>query len=471
VLLLAELLEQLPAFLYPFVAALHEQQPQQQQQLQSRQQRRQQQRSQQRSQQGVQPPSDNSAGSRSNALLLSPLWFTLGYLLQMWAFLVQQMPTAMPNVARTALPLLQQLQRCGSLLPFAATAGSGGNTASAGSPKTTFLGLAYYSAGNRGLQLALVVAGVAARHQPGSAAHQQAWQLDSAVTQMALQQLIICAALVHREHTEQLQQQQKAEGQQPSRRSSKSRSSSGNRPSSESSNSGDAQQQQSRKMRADLLRIPAYHQDLVPLLPGGQAYLDGMVAAVAAEADSSRKTQLSDHWADISGAVSVLVDVLSTAAQSLPGGHNARGRSPLLSEAALKLVLEVQLLAAGALQRQRIQRSSSDLEGLTGSLTSTLLNGNVLLLRMLQCLVKVSGSGLPPELLQQAGLQLLQALAAPLQQVQLCKPGEALLMQANDRVGALQYQLYALKGAAAGLLVGELGSREGALAALQHHCI
>jgi hypothetical protein len=162
--------------------------------------------------------------------------------------------------------------------------------------------------------------------------------------------------------------------------------------------------------------------------------------------------------------VVTLTEVLSDEALKRPGSSN-----PLLSEAALKLVLEVQLLAAGVVQRQRKQCSRSSVEGLTKVVTGVLLHCNVLLLSMLHCMAEASGSGLPPELLQQAGLQLLQVLAAPLQQVQLCKPGDTLLAIAEEGNGALQYQLYALKVAAAGLLAGPPGgAREGEFAVLPH---
>jgi hypothetical protein len=290
-------MEKLPAFLHPFAAALHEQQPQQQQQ-QLRQQRRQQQRHQQRMQEGVQRPLDDRAGNSSFERLSVSLWLALGHMMDVWAVKLQQLRTAMPDVGRAALPLLQQLQRCGPLLPFSAAAGGTGcssNTAPAGSPTATSVSLAYFSAQLRGLQLAREVADVVAGHQPGSAAHQQAWQLisDPAVKELAMQQLILCAALAHREFTEQQQQQQQqqeAEGHPPGS-SSNTSNSSGRRTRSEGSTSCNAQkqqqqqqQQQSDRMRADLLPVPAFYQDLLPLLPGGQAYVDGMAATVVSNA-------------------------------------------------------------------------------------------------------------------------------------------------------------------------------------------
>jgi hypothetical protein len=386
---------------------------------------------------------------------------------------LQQVPTAMPDVACAALPLLQQLQRCGPLLPFSAAAaatGSGSSAASAGSVFTTAVSLAYYSAQMRGLQLVNVVSRVA--EQLGSAGHLHAWQLisDPAVKELVLQELMICTSLNHTAHTEE-QQQQKAEGNQPSSGSKDS----GSRPSTEGSNTCDArrQQQQPHKPSADLLAIPALHQDLVQLLPGGQAYVNGVAAAAAAESDRDHRKQLSQHWVGASTAVLLLNEVLAGEALNRPGSKTPDSSSPLLSGAALKLVLEVQLLAAAELQRQRKQRSSSSVEGLTERLTVTLLNCNVLLQRLLGNMAEASGSGLPPELLQQAGLQLLQALAAPLQQVQLCKAGATLLTRAKEGVGALQYQMFDLQVAAAGLFVHQPGGTwGGALSALQvgsHH--
>jgi hypothetical protein len=50
--------------------------------------------------------------------------------------------------------------------------------------------------------------------------------------------------------------------------------------------------------------------------------------------------------------------------------------------------------------------------------------------------------------LQQAGLQLLQALAAPLQQLQLSSPGDALLHSAAAWQPGLAAQLHVLRAAA-----------------------
>jgi hypothetical protein len=66
-----------------------------------------------------------------------------------------------------------------------------------------------------------------------------------------------------------------------------------------SSSSSSAQQQQlpprlgkqpSKQLRADLLPIPAFHQlqDMLQLLPGGQAYLDAAAAWAASESVESR---------------------------------------------------------------------------------------------------------------------------------------------------------------------------------------
>lgn len=68
---------------------------------------------------------------------------------------------------------------------------------------------------------------------------------------------------------------------------------------------------------------------------------------------------------------------------------------------------------------------------------------------------------MPPELLQQHGLQLLQAMAAPLQQLQLTASDNrwrTVLVDeaASNRSGSFSQQLLALKAAAPGLVLHEL---------------
>jgi hypothetical protein len=106
--------------------------------------------------------------------------------------------------------------------------------------------------------------------------------------------------------------------------------------------------------------------------------------------------------------------------------------SVVVSAAAVRLLLELQLLTAGAVQRQRQHQVQQLLQQQPAStsrrrnITSMLfVNCRKLLALVIQALAASSRSCLPPEVLQQAGLQLLQALAAPLQQLQLSAPGDS----------------------------------------------
>jgi hypothetical protein len=117
-------------------------------------------------------------------------------------------------------------------------------------------------------------------------------------------------------------------------------------------------------------------------------------------------------------------------------GRQQISRSALVvSGAAVRLVLQLQLLASGAVQRQREQhRQQQQQQALTPdepAITDkfALLTWDLLKMQI-NGLVTTSRSCLPPEVLQQAGLQLLQALAAPLQQWQLSRTGDSFLQNA-----------------------------------------
>jgi hypothetical protein len=130
---------------------------------------------------------------------------------------------------------------------------------------------------------------------------------------------------------------------------------------------------------------------------------------------------------------------------------------PILSAAAVRLVLQLQLLAAGEVQRQRQQQQPWQQH--QRETVALLLNCNLLLTTQINAVAQIGynrSSCLPPEVLQQAGLQLLQALAAPLQQLQLARAGgttpcsEVLGSKALD-------QLYALRAAASGFNIVHAG--------------
>jgi hypothetical protein len=123
--------------------------------------------------------------------------------------------------------------------------------------------------------------------------------------------------------------------------------------------------------------------------------------------------------------------------------------------AAVQLLLELQLLAAALMQRQRAasqtqqqQRGESQKEAEELLLMQT----NHLLQLQIRAALQATGSScLPPEVLQQAGLQLLQALAAPLQQLQLGYPGGMPEKMIRVWGSCVRQQLLVLRAAAAGL--------------------
>jgi hypothetical protein len=184
------------------------------------------------------------------------------------------------------------------------------------------------------------------------------------------------------------------------------------------------QQQQlvvpSYKVQTDLLPIPAFHQDMLPLLPGGQAYLDAAAAEHVASKDPEDFVMRCRSSAY--NALLVLQQSLLQVSDQNHMGQAQASSQPMLSVAGVQLVLVLQLLAAGVLQRQQRQRERErqfSKHQLLRHSAQLLHMANAVLLRQIQASLEGSSSCLPEKLLQQAGLQLLQALAAPLQQLQL----------------------------------------------------
>jgi hypothetical protein len=130
-----------------------------------------------------------------------------------------------------------------------------------------------------------------------------------------------------------------------------------------------------------------------------------------------------------------------------------------LSAAAVRLVLELQLLAAGAVQQQQQQQQqhASSRQQSAGSCGVLLRHSNALLHAQIRAIVQSGSNDVLAELLEQHGLQLLQALAAPVQQMQLWMSlgddADICGGFALEGVGALPQQLCALRAAAAGLHV------------------
>jgi hypothetical protein len=185
-------------------------------------------------------------------------------------------------------------------------------------------------------------------------------------------------------------------------------------------------------------------------LPGGQAYLDGTVAVAAEQFPGVRRQRFC--WVQ---ARKNLTALCSGVEDSFCAGSQTLGRDAhVLSAAAVRLVLELQLLAAGAVQRLRDHPESvADADWQCEWVTSVLYFSNILLQHQVRALLQAGSSCLPPEVLQQAGLTLLQALAAPVQQLQLSGTGSpnALLQPLLMCEQGIDEQLYVLRAAASGL--------------------
>jgi hypothetical protein len=220
----------------------------------------------------------------------------------------------------------------------------------------------------------------------------QSFLQHPSLAQLLLQNLASCTALLHQHHVAYTRAQRRQRQQQ---------------------------QQPSKQHRADLLPIPAYHQsqDMLQLLPGGQAYLDAAAASFNTVNSGCRASQgcleAQKHAKNCCYALSsIMMSGCFTEAD--------QQQASVLSAAAVRVVLELQLLAAA--EHQRSQQEDAAAEGTT--VAADLLHRSTQLLHILiRAVAQASGSCLPPEVLQQAGLQLLQALAAPLQQVQLSSKG------------------------------------------------
>jgi hypothetical protein len=364
-------------------------------------------------------------------------------LVRVWAIALNKLHAPLqllPAVLRTLLPFVQQMQRCSPQLPTSATAAdvtvSRGSYSSSSSSSAHLVALIerQFIAGLFVHHLGVLTTEVELSDEMD--AQMSALLRDPAVTEMMLQLLAAYTMLLRQSHDAQQHQ-----GTQPHKAEQQSTQQGGaGRSSSRGATSGREQQQDAetfskQQLRADLLPIPAFHQDVLSLLPGGQAYLEA--AAVFAD----------DHWqgdteqlrleccadalrfASMLGAAECLDDDCCTAAML---SSNAQ----LLSAAAIKLMLELQLLAAGFRQHQRQSKQQQHWEHQGDDSKLLLLQCNIILRKQVWANLQATGSScLPPEVLQQAGLQLLQALAAPLQHLQLEGPdGE--LAGVIARVGA-----------------------------------
>jgi hypothetical protein len=313
-------------------------------------------------------------------------------LLAAWQRIISSAPALVPAVVRSLLPLVQQLQAC-SLQLFKAAA----EPAAQSSTLPLALFAVHEAAAGVLLELAIECPEQSLLSASVSEQVQSLLQRPAAVA-LLLQNLAACTAELHKHHVAyrraQRQQQQ--------------------------------QQQPSKQHRADLLVIPAFHQqqDMLQLLPGGQAYLD---AAAALESAGEARCQASEgqkvYWFRMRTRryCSVLSNILL-----LSCFQPDQQQSTVLSAAAVRLVLQLQLLAAAEhqqwqqQQQQQLLHQEGEAAAGPSDAVGLLVCSTQLLHTQIRAVAQSSSSCLPPEVLQQAGLQLLQALAAPLQQVQLC---------------------------------------------------
>jgi hypothetical protein len=372
----------------------------------------------------------SSAARASSLMPLTHLLSSVIQLLCCWHDVVEQVPAFLQVVVRTLLPLVQQLQGCSSLLvrPVAAAAAStpsvqAGSSSSSSSCEHQLSRVLF------GMQQAasMLLNSIGGHDQVDAGVSAQVLRLqsDPAVAEMQLQLLSTWTAQLHKHHTAQ-QQQQLSQGRAGA-----------------SSSSSQQQQQQSVKQhhRADLLSIPAFHQDMLQLLPGGQAYLDAAAEEAAGWGLSGEANAVQLHTI-ASNYCHSINHYLNRHFESI-AGQQQFSKNALLSTAAVPLMLELQLLASGAVQRQREQHRQQQQQqqqqrrrqqALTQedlAITDQLaLQSWHVLGGQIKLLVAASRSCLPLEMLQQAGLQLLQALAAPLQQWQLSRTGDSFLRTA-----------------------------------------
>jgi hypothetical protein len=371
-----------------------------------------------------------------------------------------------PTMVRTMLPILQQVQRCSELLPPGPAAGAGAlHSTPAGvyhgaehSVAMTCLTSVHKLQRECGLLLADLT-GVMKRspQQPAvrDAITHRGYVLllqCPATSELLLQLLAGHTVLSHSRFAAQQQQQQQLVSSGRSSRSSSSGDASGASPldrlhqrsqhmsppsettaeqsSSGSSNGGSSSSRQAHQAPASQARIdrlPAavlaatgLQNGLAQLLPGGsQQYADAAAAVakeVAAAFKRSEQQQAEHGLLEVSDLLSVLLCSLETSLDAASAKQQSSADAPVLSSAAaVHMMVELQLVTAGLLQCQWQQGQQVALQ------TARVMRSCFDVLELqIEAFLQVTGSNsLPVELLQHAGLQLLQALAAPVQQLQL----------------------------------------------------
>jgi hypothetical protein len=268
---------------------------------------------------------------------------------------------------------------------------------------------------------------------------------DPIVPTVLLQQLASLAMLLHEEHisligaAEQQEQQQQQQQQQQPAMSGQSNS---------SSQQADPGPPSKQRFRADLLDVRAFHLNLQQQLPdlASKAYWD---AARSHWARAHEKWLLCSQRArQLVCAANILINYSDWIQAGSSQQQSELWQDWLISVEVTKIVLELQLLAAAFVQRQRRQGAVLH----SGHAGELLVNSNSLLQDLILGFMQRGSPCLPPILLEQCGLQLLQALAAPVQQL-LLQPDDIVaehLLQLTESGGGQQQQLYVLRVAVSG---------------------
>jgi hypothetical protein len=410
------------------------------------------------------------------------------HLLQLWLQNITATPSLVLAVVRTLLPLVQQLQSCGPQLIEAAAAAAAGSAYQQNCAcmlQTTFLEVQQTVAVMLFTLDPMDNDIVSQLQLEGDVAQQvQGLLNEPAVVELLLQNLTASTAVMHKYHVAYRQkEQQQQEVQQPKKQQEtqqlqQQRHAPAGYSSSSSSAAGSRlklQQQQQpaqstkQQLHADLPPIPAFHTDMLHLLPGGQAYMAGITAALASS-NMSKSKQLGLCRTLARSSCYALYRYLLC---SFGKPAAEQQKDALLSVAGVRLLIEVQLLAAAHHQRWQQQQQQQQQQPTAGqgdslSITATLLSCSTrLLYTLIRAVAQASGSCLPPEILQQPGLQLLQALAAPLQQLQLSRD-EVFLQYATmlSAAGARGY----MGGACHALMAAACGPAGHAVNGEMHKC-
>jgi hypothetical protein len=165
-----------------------------------------------------------------------------------------------------------------------------------------------------------------------------------------------------------------------------------------------------------MLHLTALQNGMMQLLPGGcQRYVRaaaGHAVDHAAVAGHSWEQEVEQQIIQAYSFGFALCWSLELTYGDVPAEQQL---APALQAAAVHMMLELQLVAAGLLQRQWQQGEKAAAR----SVDLVLMCCRMLELQIRAVLQGSASNSLPLELLQQTGLQLLRALAAPVQQLQL----------------------------------------------------